>query len=86
MENLSEIKLPTMGSIKLLIEPIFARFKNIELAINSMQPKERGSKKYYRNADLKYLLVYRQTPSLNPEKLEESHTHDWEISICVELF
>lgn len=56
MGNLSEIKLPTMSSIKLLIEPFFSRLKNIELAINSMQLKERGSKKYYRNADLKCLF------------------------------
>lgn len=52
----TEIKLPTMSSIKLLIEPIFERLKNIELAINSKQLKETGSKEYYRNADLKNLF------------------------------
>lgn len=55
MEN-SEIKLPTMSSMKLLIEPIFDRLKNIELAINSKSLKESVSKKYYRNADLKALF------------------------------
>ncbi len=55
MEN-SEIKLPTMSSMKLLIEPIFDRLKNIELAINSKILKESVSKKYYRNADLKSLF------------------------------
>jgi hypothetical protein len=48
-----ELRIPTMSGIKLLIEPIFDRLKNIELAINSKQIKENGSKKYYRNADLK---------------------------------
>jgi hypothetical protein len=48
-----ELRIPTMSGIKLLIEPIFYRLKNIELAINSKQIKENGSKKYYRNADLK---------------------------------
>lgn len=55
MEN-SEIKLPTMSSMKLLIEPLFDRLKNIELAINSKQLKESGNKKYYRNADLKAIF------------------------------
>lgn len=66
MENLSEIKLRTKSSIKLLIEPIFGSLKNIKLAINSMQLKERGSKKYYRNAGLKNLS------SLSPNTIIKS--------------
>lgn len=84
MSETSEIKLPTMNSIKLLIEPIFDRLKNIELAINSKQIKESGSKKYYRNADLKNnfgispntIIKYRETGVLPYTRLGDVYLYE----------
>ena len=83
MEN-SEIRLPTMSSMKLLIEPIFDRLKNIELAINSKQIKESGGKKYYRNADLKNyfgispntIIKYRDTGILPYTRLGDVYLYE----------
>jgi hypothetical protein len=84
MENASEIKLPTMGSIKLLIEPIYDKLKNIELAINSKKLKESDSKKYYRNSDLKNLfglspntiIKYRETGVIPYTQLGEVYLYE----------
>jgi hypothetical protein len=79
-----ELRIPTVNSIKLLIEPIFDRLKNIELAINSKQIKENGSKKYYRNADLKNyfgispntIIKYRETGVLPYTRLGDVYLYE----------
>lgn len=79
-----ELRIPTMSGIKLLIEPIFDRLKNIELAINSKQIKESGSKKYYRNADLKHyfgispntIIKYRETGVLPYTRLGDVYLYE----------
>jgi hypothetical protein len=51
---MSEIKLPTIASIKMLLEPLYDKLNKLELLINSKTLKESSSdKKYYRNNDLK---------------------------------
>ena len=79
-----ELRIPTMSGIKLLIEPIFDRLKNIELAINSKQIKESGSKKYYRNFDLKNnyglspntIIKYRETGVLPYTRLGDVYLYE----------
>jgi len=53
--NIEEIALPTLGSIKKLLEPIHSRLENIEASIKK-QVSRSDQKKYYRNQDLKIIF------------------------------
>jgi hypothetical protein len=81
-----EIKIPTLGSIKLLLEPIYFRLENIETGIKYL-PKKTKPSKYYRNIDLKNLfglsnntiIKYRETGILPYTRLGEVYLY--EVSI-----
>ena len=53
--NLTELKIPSVQSIQMLLEPIYERLTNIENSLKN-QPLKSTPKKYYRNADLKSLF------------------------------
>ncbi len=71
-----EIVIPTIGSIKKLLEPIYFRLDNIDSNIKNQVSKPE-SKKYYRNQDLKVIfglssntiIKYRETGLLPYTKL-----------------
>ena len=78
-----EIKIPTLGSIRLLLEPIYSRLCNIELSLRS-QPPKKASSKYYRNIDLKNLfglssntiIKYRETGILPYTRLGDIYLYE----------
>ncbi len=53
--NIEEISLPTLGSIKKLLDPIYSRLENIEASVKKQETKP-DHKKYYRNQDLKKIF------------------------------
>jgi hypothetical protein len=50
-----ELKIPTIRSIKMLLEPILFRLDNIENSLKKTPPVN-NSKKYYRNNDLRNIF------------------------------
>jgi hypothetical protein len=78
-----EIKIPTVRSIKMLLEPILARLDNIEDRLKSNN-KNSNPQKYYRNADLKKIfglspntiIKYRETGVLPYTKLGELYLYE----------
>lgn len=52
---MEQISIPTLESIKGLIEPLYQRMQNIESELQKM-PKKRQMSKYYRAKDLKELF------------------------------
>ena len=52
---MEQISIPTLESIKGLIEPLYQRLQNIESELQKM-PKKRQMSKYYRAKDLKELF------------------------------
>ncbi len=79
----NEIKIPTLGSIRILIEPIYTRLGNIELSLKS-QPQKKTTTKYYRNLDLKNLfglssntiIKYRETGILPYTRLGDIYLYE----------
>ncbi|MES2545648.1 MAG: DNA-binding protein [Bacteroidota bacterium] len=71
-----EIIIPTVGSIKKLLEPIYFRLDNIDTNFKN-QVRKPENKKYYRNQDLKAvfglssntIIKYRETGLLPYTKL-----------------
>ncbi|QBZ98854.1 helix-turn-helix domain-containing protein [Flavobacterium sangjuense] len=71
-----EFIIPTIGSIKKLIEPIYTRLDNIDIAVSKQAIKPTQGK-YYRNQDLKKIfglssntiIKYRETGVLPYTKL-----------------
>lgn len=85
MNENNEIMLPSLGSIKKLLEPIYSRLEAIETCIkqsckNSNQPPI----KYYRNNDLKRIfglsnntiIKYRDTGILPYTRLGDIYLYD----------
>lgn len=54
-ESTEEIRIPTIGNIRLLLEPIYHRLDNIEISLKN-QLQKINPKKYYRNNDLKTIF------------------------------
>jgi hypothetical protein len=52
---MEQIRIPTLESIKGLIEPLYQRLQNIESELQKM-PKKRQLSKHYRAKDLKELF------------------------------
>lgn len=84
MINQDEIAIPTIGSIKKLLEPIYGRLESIETSIIQSPQKFNNSTKYYRNNDLKKLfglsnntiIKYRETGVLPYTKLGDIYLYE----------
>lgn len=78
-----EITLPTLGSIRKLLEPIHTRLENIETSIKN-QVARPEKKKFYRNQDLKFIfglsnntiIKYRETGVLPFTRLGDVYLYD----------
>ena len=55
MNSNEEIVIPSVGSIKKLLEPIYSRLETIDSSLKNQSTKSE-SKKYYRNQDLKSIF------------------------------
>jgi hypothetical protein len=81
--NLTELKIPSVRSIQMLLEPIYERLTNIENSLKNQNLKS-APKKYYRNADLKSLfglssntiIKYRETGTLPYTRLGDVYLYE----------
>ena len=86
MNENNEIILPSLGSIKKLLEPIYSRLEAIENRIkqSSYQKSNQPPVKYYRNNDLKQsfglsnntIIKYRETGILPYTMLGEIYLYE----------
>ena len=84
MNENNEIILPSLGSIKKLLEPIYSRLEAIESSIKQSYQKPSSTSKYYRNKDLKQsfglsnntIIKYRETGILPYTKLGDIYLYD----------
>jgi hypothetical protein len=80
-----ELRIPTIRSIQLLLEPILLRLQNIESRLKKTPPID-NSKKYYRNADLRNnfgispntIIKYRETGILPYTRLGDVYLYEVE--------
>jgi hypothetical protein len=83
MSSQEEIMLPTLGSIRKLLEPIYSRLENIESSIKNRAAKPEN-KKFYRNQDLKSMfglssntiIKYRETGILPYTKIGDIYLYE----------
>ncbi len=81
--DLTELKIPSVRSIQMLLEPIYERLTNIENSLKN-QPQKSTPKKYYRNADLKSMfglssntiIKYRETGTLPYTRLGDVYLYE----------
>jgi hypothetical protein len=81
--NLTELKIPSVRSIQMLLEPIYERLSNIENSLKN-QPQKSTPKNYLRNADLKSLfglssntiVKYRETGTLPYTRLGDVYLYE----------
>ncbi len=81
-----ELIIPTLGSIKKLLEPIYSRLEKIDTSLSKHEIKLEP-KKYYRNQDLKKIfglssntiIKYRETGILPYTKLGDIFLYDIKI-------
>jgi hypothetical protein len=79
----SELTIPSVRSIQLLLEPIYERLANIESSLKS-KPQKAIPMKYYRNADLKAIfglssntiIKYRDTGILPYTRLGDVYLYE----------
>ena len=87
MNSNEEIVIPTVGSIKKLLEPIYARLENIDSSIKNQVSGKTERKQYYRNQDLKKIfglsnntiIKYRETGILPYTKLGDIFLYDIKV-------
>lgn len=85
-EDRDELIIPTIGSIKKLLEPIYSRLEKIDSSLNKPEIKP-GQTKYYRNQDLKKIfglssntiIKYRETGILPYTKLGDIFLYEIKI-------
>lgn len=83
IEHDHQLMLPTMGGIKKLLEPIYARLDKIDSSISKPEIRQNQTK-YYRNQDLKKIfglsnntiIKYRETGILPYTKLGDIFLYD----------
>ena len=79
-----ELIIPTIGTIKKLLEPIYSRLEAIEICIKQSHQKTNNTLKYYRNNDLKQLfglsnntiIKYRETGILPFTRLGDIYLYE----------
>lgn len=84
MNENNEIILPSLSSIKKLLEPIYSRLEAIENQFKQSTQKTNQSIKYYRNNDMKRIfglsnntiIKYRETGILPYTKLGDIYLYD----------
>ena len=77
MNQQEELVIPTVGSIRKLLEPIYSRLETIDSSIKNQVSIKTERKQYYRNQDLKSIfglsnntiIKYRETGILPYTKL-----------------
>jgi len=87
MNSNEEIVISTVGSIKKLLEPIYARLENIDSSIKNQVSGKTERKQYYRNQDLKTIfglsnntiIKYRETGILPYTKLGDIFLYDIKV-------
>lgn len=85
-QETNELIIPTLGSIKKLLEPIYLRLEKIDSTIKA-QPLVSQPKKYYRNQDLKKIfglasntiIKYRETGILPYTKLGDIFLYEIKV-------
>lgn len=86
MEQINEISIPTISSIKMLIEPLLGRLINIELQLKS-KFVQTTDKRFYRNQHLKSIfglsnntiIKYRDTGILPFTRLGDVYLYDVKV-------
>lgn len=84
MKENEEIVLPTLGSIRKLLEPVYSRLEAIENRIKQSAQKTNQTVRYYRNNDMKRIfglsnntiIKYRETGILPYTKLGDIYLYD----------
>lgn len=84
MNENNEIMLPSLGSIKKLLEPIYSRLEAIENRIKQSAQKTNQTVKYYRNNDMKRIfglssntiIKYRETGILPYTRLGDIYLYE----------
>ncbi|MEY3501048.1 MAG: hypothetical protein RL308_2720 [Bacteroidota bacterium] len=82
MQN-EELRIPTVRSIQMLLEPIYERLSNIEASLKNSKEKSKPQR-YYRNADLKNnfgispntIIKYRETGVLPYTRLGDVYLYE----------
>ena len=80
----TEISIPSVRSIQLLLEPIYSRLEAIESSIKQSYQKPSSTSKYYRNNDLKQsfglsnntIIKYRETGILPYTRLGDIYLYE----------
>jgi hypothetical protein len=82
MQN-EELRIPTVRSIQMLLEPIYERLSNIEASLKNSKEKSKPQR-YYRNTDLKNnfgispntIIKYRETGVLPYTRLGDVYLYE----------
>jgi hypothetical protein len=80
---MEQISIPTISSIKMLIEPLLGKLNSIELQLKN-KPTQAADKRFYRNNDLKKhfglsnntIIKYRDTGILPFTRLGDVYLYD----------
>lgn len=83
-EQIDQLIIPTLGSIRKLLDPIYSRLENIENCFKQNSSKTNAKSKYYRNSDLRELfglssntiIKYRETGILPYTRLGDIYLYD----------
>lgn len=85
-QHTEELIIPTLGSIKKLLEPIYSRLDKIDTSVSKQELKPNQTR-YYRNQDLKKIfglssntiIKYRETGILPYTKLGDIFLYEIKI-------
>ncbi|WP_033960437.1 DNA-binding protein [Psychroserpens jangbogonensis] len=83
MEHQKEIRIPTVESIRLLLQPIYQRLADIQSKMSN-EIVQKSTQKYYRNGDLKNIfnlsnntiVKYRETGVIPYTKMGDIYLYE----------